>query len=349
MKRLILLHLFFTILRIPEAQVVVTWSDNAFRPGDSVPWHRVSVAEAGPDGAGVTWDFTGLEISGQVVPSVIYGYAPETPEGIGKFDHILQENGFKIFQTIGTWGYREEGFINPQRRITVIYDDPAERMHYPMAWGDSFSDHFRGAAVFQGQRLMEITGDIRVTADAWGTMLLPGMSLEGVLRIKTMRTVVQTTPCGTSVTLATRYSWYARGYRYAILHLNIFEDITDSVPVFLNRTAYLYTAGRFQEETAEMVQDLDGDPGDGYAVRVYPNPFRERMICRFALKSPAVVTIELLAATGQTIACLVQQRFFPEGIQEELLDLTDLAMRPGVYFICLRIDERKVVRKVVMY
>ncbi len=349
MKLLTLIGVFFSILRIPAAQVVVTWSDHAFRPGDSVPYRRVAMENADNGGDGVTWDFSRMEVYGQAVPTVIDGYAHETPEGVGKFDHILHENGFDIFQSAGEWGYREEGYIHPQRRITVVYDDPAERMRYPLARGDRFSDQFRGAAVFQGQRLMEITGSIMVEADACGTLLLPDMSLAEVLRVKTVRTLVQSTPCGTSVTQATRFSWYARGYRYAVLHLNIFEDITDSVPQFLDSSAYLFTGEPFRKAIPDIVRDISGDQGQRFSVEVFPNPFRERIVCRMVTETPVEVTLELYDMTGRAVVAVVRHRTIPSGIHEEVLDLNGMALSPGMYYLRLRIGGSAVVRKMVRY
>lgn len=112
-------------------------------------------------------------------------------------------------------------------------------MIYPFAFGQIFTDKYAGSASIMGISKAELAGDITVTADAFGTLILPDVTLANTLRVKTEKTGLEVNPCSSSVVRIVRYSWYAPGYRYPVLVLSTTESKTGIKEPVITKSAFL--------------------------------------------------------------------------------------------------------------
>lgn len=69
----------------------------------------------------------------------------------------------------------------------MVYSNPVLKMKYPFSYGDQFTDNFKGVALFNKDYKIEFTGDNTVTADAYGTLILPNLILDNVMRVKSIK------------------------------------------------------------------------------------------------------------------------------------------------------------------
>ncbi len=66
--------------------------------------------------------------------------------------------------------------------VAIPYSDPEKVLKYPFTMGDSFVDSF-GGTFFNGATFVR-DGNVTVTADGYGTLILPNSTITNVLRVK---------------------------------------------------------------------------------------------------------------------------------------------------------------------
>ena len=98
--------------------------------------------------------------------------------------------------------------------MNLVYSDPVVKMKYPFSYGEQFIDHFIGVAYVNETSRIDFFGDNSVSADAYGTLILPDRIIENALRVKSVKKGLQINMCGTADVNIVKYSWYASGYRY---------------------------------------------------------------------------------------------------------------------------------------
>lgn len=141
------------------------------------------------------------------------------------------------------------GYENPTTLIK--YRKPETLLVFPFAYGRTFTDYFDGVGRYCERLSIHVQGKSVVTADATGTLILPGGdTLQNVLRVHSQKKIVeQMSPVATQKTIPVdsvsfalnrdsidwhlandtthiqvdTWRWYAEGYRYPI-----FESIENS-------------------------------------------------------------------------------------------------------------------------
>jgi len=77
----------------------------------------------------------------------------------------------------------ELGYENKDLKLNLVYSDPVLKMKYPFNYGEQYTDHFIGVAYYNEIYTIDFFGDYTVTADAYGTLILPDRVIENVLRV----------------------------------------------------------------------------------------------------------------------------------------------------------------------
>ena len=68
-------------------------------------------------------------------------------------------------------------------------------MKYPFSYGDDFTGDFAGVAYFQENTVINFSGTYTVTADAYGTLILPDRIIKNALRVKSEKNAIEVNPC----------------------------------------------------------------------------------------------------------------------------------------------------------
>ena len=126
----------------------------------------------------------------------------------------IAENCYEYFLISSENSLEEAGYVNNDQKLLLVYIDPIAKMKYPFAYGNQYSDHFEGAAIFDGTSQIDVAGDFTVSADGSGTLILPDRVIKDVLRVKSVKKGQQNNLCGTTDFCILKYSWFAAGYRY---------------------------------------------------------------------------------------------------------------------------------------
>jgi hypothetical protein len=201
--------------------------------------------------------------------------------------------------------------------------------------------------------LFDITGKsisrlISKQSQQWGTLILSDRVLTNVLRVKSVRKGIQTGVCGSTLSTITRYSWYAKGYRYPVLNISQLEQVTGNDSPNLTYTAFINTAQPFTPGVAgsgsSTVQQTDDQQ---VTVMVFPNPFTASATYRYFLRQPVVVSLELFDITGKSISRLISKQSQQDGIHEGSIEALSLGLTPGIYYARFTFDRQVVVVKMV--
>lgn len=321
MKKLFLSALTLSFSGMLLAQPTLSNANTATTIGESQVYY---VADSNATdlssvtGASATFDYSTLAGYGTTTSNTISDasmgayaatYPNSTVEDILGSISIFRNN---YTDSIACQGY---AFVEPSiGAIEVVFDvDSLKLMEFPFTFGDSFTDDLDGEAIVPGFGTIPFSGQVTVTADAYGTLLLPNsVTYTNVLRVHTEEnSVADTGIFGTIPVTRTQYAYYEPG--------------TSKFPVFVHNT--LSVSGNPQSYV------LSRDPLPGLSteeislqnIKVFPNPAKDNL--NVAFQSNESATISLFNVLGEE----VRESNAPAGNSTIQFDVQDL--EAGVYFI----------------
>jgi hypothetical protein len=348
MKNLIYTSVLFLFAASLFAQTSLTFRNNALRPGDECSSREIQFVEPGGDGPNQIWDFSGIRFTGpETAMTVLAGDGLKSAPA-GNSDIMLSENGYDYFLKSDAVGLVERGYVNSGKMINLEYTDPAVKMKYPFSYGDSFRDPFTAVAYVGENNRVDFTGDITVTADAYGSLILPDRVIRNVLRVKTVKKGVQTGQCGSTEVSIVRYLWYAGGLRYPVMNAGITETRYSSGAPVITRNAFVTVQQPVENGLAAGTDDRGKTVGnEDVSVIIFPNPFTEKLTYNYFLRKQLPVTIELYDMSGKVSLRITRNQVQPEGLHTGEVDATLLGLTPGIYYLRFTFDKQVVVTKVV--
>ncbi|MCX6267745.1 MAG: hypothetical protein NTW16_10370, partial [Bacteroidetes bacterium] len=299
MKKIIILLLFSISLSQMFGQITLTYTNNGMLPGDSSTTREFNYMNPGGSGENQVWDFSGIQYTGKSNFCGVTDDPSLKAAGPDEKSLIISEDGYDYRYLSGKTGYLETGYVNNGKKITLDYSDPIEKMKYPFSYGQQFSDPFAGIAFHSLTSRIDLSGQYTVTADAYGTLILPDRILKNVLRVKSYKQSLQISVCGSTQVTVERYCWYAGGYRYPVLMVCSTENrygVNDPVIVKNSWTNLNQQTG---SGIAAAIDPKNGSETGENSVVVYPNPFTEQLTYKYFLPKQVPVTIELYDISGK--------------------------------------------------
>ncbi len=331
-------------------QTTLTFQYNSLREGDSNTSQEIQPMDPGAAGAKQTWDFSSVQYNSKSQCSFLQTAAHPTISGVGTYNFLLSENGYEYLMNSSEKMLEEIGYVNKDQKLSLFYSDPVVKMKYPFAYGDQFTDHFVGEAMFNESYKIDFYGDITVTADAAGTLILPDRVVNGVLRVKSVKKGLQVNMCGTTDVNIVKYGWYGQGYRYPLVSLNIVETSTNGNSPVLTTTAFTNTT-QLQEKSGIVgaIQEISSIAGSTSEVKVTisPNPFTDQLNYSYYLPEERNVSVEVYDMSGKTYGWLVKNQMRPVGLHAGELKSSTLGLVSGVYFMRFSFDGQIVISKIV--
>lgn len=344
MKRSIL-FLFIPVISVLSlpAQTTLTFSRHALLPGDSVVSREISYVEPGNAGINQVWDFSGIHFTGKISTSQIMAASAGRSAEEADFNAVMKEEGKDYYIQIGENEYVEKGFTSDN--ISIIYSDPITRLKFPFVYGQTLSDKYQGDAVYCGNRIIPFTGDYKVTADAYGTLILPDRIIRDVIRLKIEKSAFQVNPCNITETSIVRYVWYAPDARYPVMGTMYTERKTTAREPEVTKSAFInpQNAG-LQFITADNVYP---DHIADFSVVTYPNPFIEKLDYVYLLRKPMKVTVELIDLSGQELWVVENEVRQAEGLHFGEIDSYSHNLPKGIYHLRFTFDNETYASKVV--
>jgi len=335
------------------AQTSLTHNYNALTEGDSFAFREVQFTDPGNEGANQNWDFSKIQYTGKNQVSTIQASTSQKKEGAGDYNLSLNENGYDYFMKSSEDKLEECGYENKELKLTLIYSDPVLKMKYPFSYGEYFTDHFIGVALFNETNKIDFFGDCSVSADGYGTLILPDLVVQNALRVKSIKKGLQINMCGTTDVNIIKYSWYASGYRYPVLSMSIVETRSDTGATVYTKSAFTNTE-QINFRSAALGPDIQGKSLDAkqiekqdVSVITSPNPFNDNLFYSYLLSEKSEVSIELYDMKGKYCGCIVKNQVQEVGLHRGELDALKYSIAPGVYFLRFTFDKQVVICKVV--
>ncbi|MCX6242598.1 MAG: T9SS type A sorting domain-containing protein [Bacteroidetes bacterium] len=346
MKSISLSVLALFIAVISLSQTTITFKNNALLTGDINSSQEIQYVLPGDSGPNQIWDFSKIQFTGTTSQSSVTPVPSKTLNSFNASNVVLKESDKDYYFTITDALFEENGYIS--KDITLNYSDPVLKMKYPFSYGDQFTDRWAGSALFQNVTKIDLSGDFSVSADAYGTLILPNQVLKNTLRVRTEKNSVEINPCSTVESQTIRYFWYAQQYRYPVLIITTTQVKTSGKDSGITRSASVNLEQPLNGEVISGVTDTQVSPDNSdVSVIIYPNPFTEKLTYNYFLRKELPVTLDLYDMTGRLSRRLIQTQVQPEGLHSGVLHSDEVGMSPGIYYLRFTFDHKVSISKVV--
>lgn len=302
MKNLYLIGIIslLTALSIQQAtaQPTITYANFGQQVGESFTVHGIDMAAVteGASGAAVTWDFSTLvDIGTQTGTWIAPGSTPYASSFPTSNIALDGGGGNYVYYSSTASGFGNCGaYMNT---VTQYYDDMEEIIRYPFTFNDTYVDNL--ACTFVSGGTWYRTGTITVTADGYGTLILPWGTVNNVLRLHLVEDYEDSTAGWTVEYDVDMYKWLVPGTKY-FLH--------EQTTMVIDQTT-TQKSGTFLDQLSIGIDNYI--PLEG-GLKVYPNPLRTTSHISFQMGNTARVNIRLFDLLGQQLKTIVEEEL-PAG------------------------------------
>lgn len=340
MKKLFfILQLILGLSILGNAQITLTYDNHALEPNITHKTQYVENVSQGFSGENQIWDFSTFACNNLKISEIFD--ASETKDA-SKFPNcnisVLDDGNyfyFNVDETVNEY----IGLITPDAVIT--FEKPVIRMVYPFTYGDFVSGVFYGEGLYYGEIISNISGTYEVTADGYGTLLLPNnVSVENVLRVKSVNHLFETA-CNTTEFYNEKYLWYSEDNRLPIMVVVINKKNVDGVETVTNY-------GYYNEDAFETNLEETNSEISEFSLNVYPNPFTEIINISYNVENEQKVTVEIYSPTGQVLAKLVDNEL-QKGSQLLNYNVNNKSFAVGNYYVRIQIGEKIIMKKIIKF
>lgn len=314
------------------ANIQLTKSQHLVCSNDTIIRYEIQGVAAGNSGKACVWDFT----NATVVPKEYTGIYRLSADSLSFSSHFLHtRNRYHIVaDTLFCTGYETAA-------MQVDFAHWEKVLVYPFAYQDTLCGIFNGHGEYTHTIPFYIRGTSMAAADGVGTLRLPDMTLDSVLRIHTQRQYRQIDTDTTHVQYSI-YQWYHPECRYPIIELIDCLHIlrTDSIRLTLGlyypfdkETTFQNTDDTIYAKAKEMISPIDIVTD----IETMPNPVFDQLQIRYTLAKDAQVGFSLHYEGG---LCAYRSDAEPQnaGIHLQSIDMSRLPK--GIYVLYIYADEQ---------
>lgn len=312
--------LLFASILTSQAQPTLTSANNPVA-GERY-YYRVTdtIAQPGPSGSGVTWNYTGVQVT---LNTVIVNYVAPTSTpyassfpGANLASYVLPGD-YNYYTTTGS-GLVFNGRGNPGE-IDLINGSNYLLLSYPLSFGDNITNNITGST-----SVANISGTVNVHADGTGTLRLPSVTLNNVLRVKVTEDITFSFGPGVDEIIHTEsYYWYSATYRGPVMRLIV--STTSGIASGYSKSVGVADFGLgLNDPTRPSLGNL----------KVFPSPASTSAQLELEVLKSGTTDFSLLDLSGKEV-----QRWSEElapGTYTRRLDVADLPR--GIYLLSVRGD-----------
>jgi hypothetical protein len=332
MKKIYFSVLFIYACILGQAQYSMTNFHNV-APGDisiSIPVTD-TMAQEGPGGANQTWNFSNLNLGTAASASYVSPsgtpYAASYPNATAATSNGGQYGYLKCNAT----SYAIEGAA--QSSSTVIYSNDQLFLTYPFTYNSVVNDNFSGTIISGTNGTL--TGSTTTTGDGYGTLMLPGATLNNVLRVKSSYTRTDNFGAYSIDYYSESYIWYSAASKYPLLNINRFATIFFGTPTWVKTVSV--------DASAVGISEIK----DEKAFTMFPNPSSGDV---FLHVQPALLTgeaiLEIIDVLGKTVYAAPLSAISQPG--QELYSFSTMGLEKGIYSVRINSGKNSTVQKLVL-
>ncbi len=326
MKKLYIIALCIFVTGSMLAQPTLTYPDNAPQIGDVSNLQFVSSNGLShePVGADVSWDFSQLSnlTAGQVT-AIDPSTAPAGNEFPTANIALNMNDSIFTYCLVDATGlyYLGSQMLVAQNSSLKIYTDSRKFMEYPFTYNDIYTDTYKGIVTIEMANVeVRISAISVVTADSYGTLILPTGTFTDVLRTTTADEEIDSIfedGAFISEVLVSRiqYLWYAASSSSPLFSMEV-----------SNSTGSLDTCC-FYSTTGAGIIEADSEPLS--KLNVFPNPASEDLVIEFTSNGENETIISIVNQIGQVMLSKEVPQV-TRGLISEKIDISKLPS--GIYF-----------------
>lgn len=335
MKRLTLVLLGALLAGSISAQTVLRESSHGILPGYPNPMILTQTDTPGVAGKDIVWDFSALPQQGAFQGETVEPTSANPEQAFAAANSLLVEDGLEAFLKSSSRQVKVVGMRVQEAKMVRTFQQPYIKMRYPFAYGDRYHSTGKATDTYSGNYAFDVNFDITIDADGLGTLILPGTTLNNVLRVVTYQEIGYLR--GGKVLSKTNietYRWYVNSHRYPVLSL-IYERSKSGKLIFLKG---VYNPIVEIPESVELVAskaetDVVAQNDVNLAnLEVRPNPFASDLRVSYALSSRANVIVALYDLQGNLVKTL-DQGVKEAGVYEKEFFNELQGLQGGVYVV----------------
>lgn len=225
-----------------------------------------TISGPGPQGAGVTWNFSNVTIS-----STVTAYSASTSTNTTYSPANVVVNGSNgeasyLLASANDLKYYGGNIVLGGFPATITYTAPAYYAKYPMSL-NTFTSATTGGSLSALSNNGTFTGNNTVIADGTGTLMVPGMSYTNTLRVATSQTITFNVPSlgiSNGSLIQNNYDFYVTGRKSPIFSISA---STVSAPPLVSTSSQ--TVVSIASDYMTGVSELNNTAVN---VSAYPNP-----------------------------------------------------------------------------
>lgn len=351
----------------------IDYTTNQLREGDQLVKKQLIYFPAGRVGDNVLWDLGMMEVTSE-------RYEVRNTLLKDKKTIAQTEMNTRYFYQNEVDGLYLKGYENNQTRIS--YFSPRRELPFPMNYGDSINDFYRGYAVSDDHNFWLVFGQSESKIDAYGKLILPqGDTLRNVARIHTINKAVEYGVHNVDNEAALKdlsdslhisdndikalllqsegavvtehYKWYAKGYRYPILEsiVSVEDSQAYSTSYYYPPSEAMYLASdKKNEEVRDRLLASYGNGSKlgvsnhvGFTYNVILSGDQQSLRLEYDLLHSATVSYAVYTLDGKLIAS-EEQRTLRTGIYDENVSLP--VGVPNVFIIMFHVNDERYACKI---
>ncbi len=346
MKKYISLFAFLSISIISFSQVTIDYNSHAPILGDFNSYVSVEFTSPGQAGKNIVWDFSNCTFNDKTTNSVqLKPDANEKAMLAIEPTFVINENGNLFYHEVTEKSYSLTGFKNDE--FLIVYNEPLKRMVYPFSYSSEIIGTLKAVATNKNNSEIDINGNYKVQADAFGVLILPGNIKKNVLRVCQFSTTIQVSRCSEVAVDSYKYMWYSAEDRYPIVTTVITEqrfsngDVKKFEETWINKKV-LELPGLAESSiiNTEIIPEL-------LAFNIFPNPFKEATRISYQLTEDANVSLSLNGVAGNSIRVIQKEQTQKAGQYTFELNTDELGLKPGLYFLSLIVNGKVYSKKII--
>lgn len=289
---LVILHSLFSGL--VSAQVL-TKVHHLPLTNDSLYAYKLPHIEMNDSGKNGIWDVSHLSLDSATIVDICY-FAPTKTNTTSIGMHRERSNYYYNIMNDTLWmtGYESS-------QMTMRFDNSIPVVSFPFTYGNSISRAFEGSGQYCHTLPVRINGLLEIKADAVGSLVLPGMTIDSVLRVHTQIKYKDKSEKHYLVQ-EDSYQWYSLYCRYPLLETKKVQSFNGNDTILFAATYYYPQEQENIPYRKNIITKAESIKADSLVSNIHfmPNPVFSDVQIKYSLVHSARVYISLHYNGGLT-------------------------------------------------
>lgn len=337
MKRVLLIIVLGLSIQFGFSQHQIA-SSNLPSVGDQYYFRKCDTTGVGGgvDGNGVTWDYSGLNVSNDL--DTVNYYTPSSTPYAADFSTSTygeENNGQYLFYKKSSTEYINTGMVTAQ--FKVAYTDEAKIADFPLSYGTSLTDSLSGSYSVTGVPFQR-EGVATSSYSGFGTLQLPENNHSNVAKIHIHQVLEDSgSILGTSTIVNTVIDSWTFSQQSSTEPLLVISQVVSDAGGFTTVDKIVWINSSLIKKSSELNNTL--------AVDFYPNPSTDNVTIKTKLEFADVVTVEVLDLSGKSV---LKQILGAQSIGQVSTDVDVSNLETGMYLLKVNTSKKSFTDKLMI-